>query len=167
MRCGAVRHAWNSSRRDHERSTHRDRVLAHTHTLRRRTAPAMWCLSRFTGSKKSLGQKRAGGPVRGRENRQEGCSTAIETRTGRAMDPSISLDQDPNVSAIGAPPLDLCVAALPTEIAVEAGDTRRRLVAPAVILEPLRGKIERPSPICDALAVRFHDDRHRPMCRSE
>src|SRR4030095_9318631 len=29
-------------------------------------------------------------------------STAIETRTGRAMDPSISLHQDPNASAIGA-----------------------------------------------------------------
>src|SRR6266550_1559197 len=63
--------------------------------------------------------------------------------------------------------MDLRVGALPTEIAVEAGDTRRRLVTPALILELLRGKIERPSPICEALAVRFHDGRHRPVCRSE
>src|SRR5262245_18445371 len=62
--------------------------------------------------------------------------------------------------------MELRVAALPTEIAVEARDTRRRLVAPACILELLGGKIERPSLICDALAVRIHDDRHRPLCRS-
>src|SRR5262249_33778935 len=61
---------------------------------------------------------------------------------------------------------DLRGGALPTESAVEAGDPRRRLVAPARIREPLGGKIERPSPICDALAVRIHDDRHRPPCRS-
>src|SRR5215813_9502776 len=54
--------------------------------------------------------------------------------------------------------MELRVAALPTEIAVEAGDTRRRLVAPACILELLGGKIERPS--------RIHDDRHRPLRRS-
>src|SRR5262249_600418 len=53
-----------------------------------------------------------------------------------------------------------------TEIAVEAGDTRRRLVAPACILELLGGKIERPCLIRDALAVRIHDDRDRPLRRS-
>src|SRR5262245_19027259 len=58
------------------------------------------------------------------------------------------------------------VGALPTEIAVEVGDTRRRRVAPALILEPLRGKIEGPS-ICGALAVRSHDCWHRPPGRTE
>jgi hypothetical protein len=61
-------------------------------------------LSRFTPSEKSLVQKkRARGPVSGRKKRQQGCSAA-KTRTGRAMDPSISLHQNPNASAIGAPP---------------------------------------------------------------
>src|SRR5438034_4140056 len=61
---------------------------------------------------------------------------------------------------------DCLVGALPSKITVQAGDTRRRLVAPPGILEPARGKIERPSPIRDALPVSFHNDRHRPLCRS-
>src|SRR5215472_3220438 len=63
--------------------------------------------------------------------------------------------------------MELCAGALPSEIAVEAGDTRRRLVAPAVVPKPLRSKIERPFLICAVLAVRFYNDRHRPLCRSE
>src|SRR5262245_41400937 len=62
--------------------------------------------------------------------------------------------------------MELRVVALPAEIAVEADDARRRLVAPACILELLGGKIERPSLVCDAFAVRIHDDRHRPLRRS-
>ena len=45
--------------------------------------------------------------------RQEGCSTAIETRTGRAMDPSSSLLQNPNASAIGAFPPEALRRPLP------------------------------------------------------
>src|SRR5262249_5568084 len=59
------------------------------------------------------------------------------------------------------------VGALPSEVAVEAGDARRRRVAPARILESLRGKIERPSAIRGAPAVGLHDDRHRPLYRSQ
>src|SRR5262245_34760729 len=62
--------------------------------------------------------------------------------------------------------MGLRVVALPAEIAVEADDARRRLVAPACIFELLGGKIERPSLIRDPLAVRIHDDRHRPLRRS-
>jgi hypothetical protein len=58
-------------------------------------------------------RKRACEPVSGRDEQQEGCSTAIETRTGRAMDPSISLHQDPNASAIGAFPPEALRRPLP------------------------------------------------------
>src|SRR5262245_24568005 len=47
--------------------------------------------------------------------------------------------------------MDLGVGAFPAEIAVEAGDPRRRLVTPAVVLDPLRGKIEAPFSIPDAV----------------
>src|SRR5215813_12564558 len=47
--------------------------------------------------------------------------------------------------------MDLRVGALPAEIAVEARDPRRRLVAPAVIFEPLGGEVEAPFPIPDAV----------------
>src|SRR2546430_4269399 len=47
--------------------------------------------------------------------------------------------------------MDLRVGAFPAEIAVKAGDPRRRLVAPAVVLESLAGDIERPFPIPDAI----------------
>src|SRR5919204_512004 len=40
--------------------------------------------------------------------------------------------------------MDLRVGTFPAEIAVEAGDPRRRLVAPAVVFESLAGDIERP-----------------------
>ncbi len=63
--------------------------------------------------------------------------------------------------------MDLRVGVLPTETTVEAGDTRGRLVAPALILEPLRGKIERPSAICVALSVRVYNHRYCPPCRSQ
>src|SRR6266478_3809940 len=61
------------------------------------------------------------------------------------------------LAAEAADQMDLRVGVLPTETTVEAGDTRRRLVAPALILEPLRGKIERPSAICVALSVRVYN----------
>jgi len=47
--------------------------------------------------------------------------------------------------------MDLGVGAFPAEIAIEAGDPRRRLVTPAVILDTLRGKIEAPFSIPDAV----------------
>ncbi len=47
--------------------------------------------------------------------------------------------------------MDLRIGAFPADIAVEAGDPRRPLVTPAVILDPLRGKIEAPFPIPDAV----------------
>src|SRR5215813_15361343 len=47
--------------------------------------------------------------------------------------------------------MDLRVGALPAEIAVEAGDPRWRLVAPAIVFEPLGGEVEAPFPIPDAV----------------
>src|SRR5262249_24823702 len=47
--------------------------------------------------------------------------------------------------------MDLAIGAFPAKIAVEAGDPRRRLVTPAVILAPLRGKVEAPFSIPDAV----------------
>src|SRR6202023_2014824 len=47
--------------------------------------------------------------------------------------------------------VDLRIGALPAKVAVEAGDSRRRLVAPAVIRDALRGKIRRPFPIAYAV----------------
>src|SRR5262249_22411425 len=47
--------------------------------------------------------------------------------------------------------MDLRVGALPAEIAVEAGDPRWRLVAPAIVFEPLGGEVEGPFPIPDAV----------------
>jgi hypothetical protein len=49
--------------------------------------------------------------------------------------------------------MDLRVGAFPAEIAIEAGDPRRRLIAPAVTLDPLRGKIEAPFPIPDTVGA--------------
>jgi hypothetical protein len=110
MRCGAVRHAWNSSRRDHERSTHRDRTVVHT--LRCRIAPAKWAVS-IHCSEKSLVQKKKGLWARQRQGETTGGLFDSETRTGRAMDPSISLHQNPNASAIGAPPPEALRRPLP------------------------------------------------------
>src|SRR5262245_65342347 len=62
--------------------------------------------------------------------------------------------------------MGLRVVALPAEIAVEADDARRRLVAPACILELLGGKIERqflfatPPPFASPIT------RHVPFCRT-
>src|SRR6266581_2690578 len=47
--------------------------------------------------------------------------------------------------------MDLRIGALPAEITVEAGDPRRRLVAPAIVFEPLGGEVEGPFPIPDAV----------------
>src|SRR5262249_56446016 len=47
--------------------------------------------------------------------------------------------------------MDLRIGALPAEIAVEAGNARRRLVAPAVIFHTLPGKLEAPFPVPDAV----------------
>jgi hypothetical protein len=47
--------------------------------------------------------------------------------------------------------MDLRIGAFPADIAVEAGDPRRRLVTPAVILDPLRSKVEAPFSIPDAV----------------
>src|ERR1700736_1376177 len=47
--------------------------------------------------------------------------------------------------------VDLRIGALPAKIAVEAGDSRRRLVAPAVVRDPLCCKIRRPFPISYAV----------------
>src|SRR5262249_52869671 len=71
------------------------------------------------------------------------------------------------VPADTADQTDVRVGALPAEPAVEAGDARGRLVAPAGVLELLRGKIERPSSIRHALAVALQDDRDRALRRRE
>src|SRR5919109_3407981 len=47
--------------------------------------------------------------------------------------------------------MDLRVGTFPAEIAVEAGDPRRGLVAPAVVFESLAGDIERPFATPDAV----------------
>ena len=47
--------------------------------------------------------------------------------------------------------VDLRIGALPAKVAVEAGDSRRRLVAPAVVRDPLCCKIRRPFPISYAV----------------
>src|ERR1700756_5204419 len=47
--------------------------------------------------------------------------------------------------------MDLRVGALPAEVAIDARNPRRRLVAPAVVFEPLGGEIEAPFPIPDAV----------------
>ena len=47
--------------------------------------------------------------------------------------------------------MDLRVGILPTEIAIEAGDARRGLVAPAIVFKALRGEIEAPFPVPDAV----------------
>src|SRR5262249_25118480 len=71
------------------------------------------------------------------------------------------------LAANAADQMDLRVGALPAETAVKGRDSRWQLVAPAVILESLRGKIERPSPICHALSVRVYNHRYFPPCRSQ
>src|SRR5262245_11008402 len=47
--------------------------------------------------------------------------------------------------------MDLRIGAFPAEIAVEAGNPRRRLVAPAVIFDALRSKVEAPFSIPNAV----------------
>src|SRR5262249_44165832 len=71
------------------------------------------------------------------------------------------------LAANAADQMDLRVGALPAETAVKGRDSRWQLVAPAVILESLRGKIERPSAICVALSVRVYNHRYCPPCRSQ
>ena len=71
------------------------------------------------------------------------------------------------VAADTADQTDVRVGTLPAEPAVETGDARGRLVAPAGILELLRGKIERPSAVRHALAVALQDDRDRALRRRE
>src|SRR6266511_1259071 len=66
MRGGAARHAWNSSRRDHNGSTHRDRAVG-AHIEMPHSACYVACLDslvqknhwfrKITGSEKSLVQK--------------------------------------------------------------------------------------------------------------
>src|SRR5262249_29806009 len=60
----------------------------------------------------------------------------------------IRFDHAEEMADLARDQTDLRGCPLPPESAVEAGDPPRRLVAPAHILEPLGGKIERPSPIC-------------------
>ena len=47
--------------------------------------------------------------------------------------------------------MDFRIGALPAEIAIEASDPRRRLVAPAIVFEALRREVEGPFPIPDAV----------------
>jgi hypothetical protein len=81
----------------------------------------------------------------------ETCVSVVDWRSsgcsGRGGAPIQSYYAE-EIAGLARDQMDLCVGALPSEIAIGAGDTRRRLVAPAVILEPLRGKIERPFLIC-------------------
>ena len=50
--------------------------------------------------------------------------------------------------------MDLRIGPFPAEIAVEARNSRRRLVAPAVVLETFRGQIEAPFPVAYAVLQR-------------
>jgi hypothetical protein len=53
--------------------------------------------------------------------------------------------------------MNLCVGALPAEIAVEAAEPRRRLVAPPIVLQTFTRQIERPLPLPDAVLQRPAD----------
>jgi AraC family transcriptional regulator len=70
--------------------------------------------------------RKKGSQARQRQGETTGGLFDSETRTGRAMDPSISLHQNPHASAIGAPPPEPLRRPLPAVEFFPAGIVRHR-----------------------------------------